>query len=78
MVDTNALLSYLRDHKIQILHLCKDTQINRQNFYCKCNTKREFTATDIFKISEYCKMTVEERDKIFFAPDVTPDAAEKK
>jgi transcriptional regulator with XRE-family HTH domain len=50
--------------------LAEDICLSQQSLSYKVNNKREFTATEINNISKVLNLTLEEKEKIFFADKV--------
>lgn len=50
--------------------LSKKIGLSQQSISYKVNNKREFTSSEISKISDALNLSVEERDTIFFAKQV--------
>lgn len=70
MTDTKQLKSVMVAQGITLNKLAENTDINRSSLSYKINNKVEFTTSEIAKIQKVLKMSVEQRDRIFFASEV--------
>jgi len=67
MPDIDLLKKIIDDSGMTIVSICNKSGIERANFYNRLNGVGEFTASEIVGLTKALRLTLEERDKIFFA-----------
>ena len=67
MTDTKQLKSVMVANGITLNELAEKIGINRSSLSYKINNKVEFTSSEIAKVQKALNMSIEQRDKIFFA-----------
>lgn len=70
MTNSKLLRDLIDGKGIKISYLAKSIGICRPALYSKINNEREFTASEILKLSEILGINLKEREKIFFANEV--------
>lgn len=65
-MDSNKLLYFIKDRGFTIADFCKEIGMSYSSFYAKCKNEKFFLA-DVWKISKFLKLTLEEINSIFFA-----------
>jgi predicted transcriptional regulator len=73
-MDLNYLNSKIDEIDIPITTIADKMGISRQSLYLKLNGRREFKTSEMRKICEILRLTVKERNRIFFADRVDKDA----
>lgn len=67
MTDTKLLREEIAHSGISISFLSRKMGMTREGFYNKLNGKSEFKASEIAALSTILHLTVEKRERIFFA-----------
>ena len=67
MTDTKLLRMEIDNSGISIAFISRKLGITREGFYQKLNGKREFKASEIVALCSVLHLSVEKREKIFFA-----------
>lgn len=70
MTDSLYLKSMLVRRGITLEDVSEQIGVSKTSLSYKINNKRQFTATEIAKLSSILQLTTEERDKIFFRINV--------
>lgn len=70
MTDFELLMSKIKDSGMTVVAICEKAGIDRATFYNRLHGKREFTASEIVKLSNVLSLTKPERDKIFLTQNV--------
>lgn len=65
-MDSNKLLYYIKDRGYTVIDFCSNIGMSYSSFYAKCK-KQRFFLEDIWKISKFLSLTLEEINSIFFA-----------
>lgn len=78
MTDIARLREVLARSGFKLQFLADQLGLTRAGFYLKCEGKTEFKQTEIRDLTELLGLSQEERDRIFFAPEVgnAPPSAE--
>ncbi len=69
-VDKNKLLYFVKDRGFSVAGFCEAIDMSYSKFYGKCTAER-FTISDIWKIMDVLKLSLEEIGSIFFAKYVS-------
>lgn len=77
-MDLNYLNSKIDEIDIPIATIANKMGISRQSLYLKLNGRREFKTSEMLKICEILRLTIEERNHIFFANKVDKNANARK
>ena len=67
MTNTSLLAAKVSESGITKTALARKVGVSRESFYKKANGKTEFTATEIMKLADALRLTLEEKEEIFFA-----------
>lgn len=67
MTNTEALREAIKRSGYRIYYIAENLGLTYTGLQKKVNGEREFKATEISKLSEMLKLSVAERDRIFFA-----------
>ena len=70
MTDTLYLKSMLVRRGVTLEDVSEQIGLSKTSLSYKINNKRQFTATEIAKLSSILQLTQEQRDKIFFGINV--------
>jgi len=70
MTDTNKLEDLIRDSGYKRSFLCEQMGISGRSLSNKVNNKTEFTASEIFKLSELLRINCTQQQTIFFSSEV--------
>ena len=70
VTDTEKLREKITDSGMTIVAICRKTGIKRETLYNKMSNKSEFLASEMAALSDVLRLTVDERDAIFFAKQV--------
>ena len=70
MFNQNLLKAKIIEKGISVIELCNDLGICEATFYRKMARNGDFSRFEIEKIVEKLKLSGDERDKIFFAPQL--------
>ena len=70
MVDINKLKVAIDESGMTVTAICSKAGILRATLYNKLNGRGEFTASEIEKISDAMRLSVGQRNSIFFANKV--------
>lgn len=68
MVNIDLLEKRIRDSGMTMVTIAKKCGILRETLYNRLKGRGEFKASEILKLSEVLRLSVKERDSIFFAP----------
>ena len=71
MTDFDKLESIMKKSGATIASISMAAGFTRETYYNRKRGMGEFTAREIKAISEVLRLTPDEREQIFFAPDVT-------
>ena len=69
-MDLYYLNSKIDEINIPITTVANKMGISRQSLYLKLKGRREFKTSEVRKICEILRLTIKERDRIFFADKV--------
>lgn len=70
MTDLNALRRKIDDSGMTMVAVSRKSGILRETLYNRLNGKGEFNASEMMSISNVLGLSNDERDAIFFAPQV--------
>lgn len=70
MVDFEKLNGAIEQSGMKVSAISKKVGINRTSLYNKISGKTEFSASEIESISDVLRLSVKERNEIFFAKKV--------
>ena len=70
MTDLNALRQRMADSGMTVKAIAQKSGILRETLYNRLNGTTEFNASEILALSDTLRLTVKERDTIFFAREV--------
>lgn len=70
MINTELLLSTIRDSGMTIVAICEKSGIDRATFYNRLKGRGEFTASEIVGLTNALRLTKPDRDKIFLSQNV--------
>lgn len=70
MTDTLYLKSILVRRGVTFEYVSEQMGLSKTSLSYKINNKRQFTATEIVKLSNILNLTANERDEIFFGENV--------
>lgn len=73
-MDLNYLNNKIDEIDIPIATIANKMGLSRQSLYLKLNGRREFKTSEMLKICEILRLTIEERNHIFFADKVDKSA----
>ena len=73
-MDLNYLNNKIDEIDIPIATIANKMGLSRQSLYLKLNGRREFKTSEMLKICEILRLTIEERNHIFFADKVDKNA----
>lgn len=71
MVNLTALKTMIDDSGISFTRLAENTGMSRETLYRKLEGETEFKVSEIYALSVSLKMTMTERDEIFFCKNVS-------
>lgn len=74
MVNHAKLRGLMAERGLKVEELAKRLNLSRQSVSDKINGRRSITLLEALEISDSLNMSAEERDIIFFAPDVKCEA----
>lgn len=77
-MDLNYLNSKIDEIDIPITTIANKMGISRQSLYLKLNGRREFKTSEMCKICEILRLTIKERNRIFFTDKVDKNANIRK
>lgn len=66
-MNLEALNKMIEDRRINISAIAETMGISRQTLYHKLAGTRDFTTSEVNKLSDYLRLTNEEKLNIFFA-----------
>ena len=67
MTNSELLKEKIEESGMTMVAIAKKTGIKRETLYNKLSGKSEFTASEIVAMSKVLRLSVEEREAIFFA-----------
>lgn len=67
MTNTDLLREKIEDSGMTVVAIAKKAGIKRETLYNKMSGRSEFTASEMVALSRVLRLTMEERDAIFFA-----------
>lgn len=67
MTNTELLKKKIEDSGMTMVAIAKKTGIKRETLYNKLSGRSEFTASEMVALSQVLRLTMEDRDAIFFA-----------
>lgn len=67
MTNSELLREKIDESGMTMVAISKKTGIKRETLYNKLSGKSEFTASEMVALSQVLRLTMEERDAIFFA-----------
>lgn len=70
MFNQNLLKAKMIEKGVSALSICKEIGVCETTFYRKMSRGGDFSRFEIGKIAELLNLTKEERDNIFFAPQL--------
>lgn len=70
MTDLNALRQRMTDSGMTVKAIAQKSGILRETLYNRLNGTTEFNASEMLALSDTLRLTVKERDAIFFAREV--------
>lgn len=70
MTNSELLKEKIEESGMTMVAIAKKTGIKRETLYNKLSGKSEFTASEIVAMSKVLRLSVEEREAIFFAAKV--------
>ena len=65
-MDKNKLLYFIKDRGYKVGDFCNQIEMSYSCFYAKCRDSK-FVLSEIWKISKFLNLTLEEVNSIFFA-----------
>lgn len=74
MVNLAKLKGLMAERELGVGDLAKNLNLSRQSVSDKINGRRAITLIEAVEISELLNMSAEERDTVFFAPNVKQEA----
>ena len=70
MVDFKALRQAIDESGLKVSFVANSIGLSRQALYLRFQNEVEFTASEITKLCEILRLSVADRERIFFAPMV--------
>lgn len=70
MIDFEMLRNRIENSGMTVTSISKKSGILRETLYNRMKGRGEFTASEIVALTRTLRLTNEERDRIFFAPEV--------
>lgn len=67
MVKLDLLNNRIKDSGMTVVSIAEKTGVSRETLYNKLNGAVDFKASEILSISDVFRLSVKERDEIFFA-----------
>lgn len=67
MTNSELLKEKIEESGMTMVAIARKTGIKRETLYNKLSGKSEFTASEIVAVSKVLRLSVEEREAIFFA-----------
>ena len=67
MVKLDLLNNRIKDSGMTVVSIAEKTGVSRETLYNKLNGIVDFKASEILSISDVLRLSVKERDEIFFA-----------
>lgn len=67
MTNGELLEQTIKDKGIKIAYICKELDISHKAFRNKLLGKTEFKGSEIYKLTKMLGLSLEERERIFFA-----------
>lgn len=67
MVKLDLLNNRIKDSGMTVVSIAEKTGVSRETLYTKLNGTVDFKASEILSISDVLRLSVKERDEIFFA-----------
>ena len=71
MFNQNLLKAKIIERAVSVLEICNELGICEATFYRKLSREGDFSRFEIGKIAKILKLSNDERDKIFFANQLT-------
>lgn len=70
MTNTDLLKKKIKESGMTMVAIAEKTGIKRETLYNKLSGKSEFMASEMVALSSVLRLSLEERDAIFFASEV--------
>lgn len=67
MVKLDLLNNRIKDSGMTVVSIAEKTGVSRETLYNQLNGTVDFKASEILSISDVLRLSVKERDEIFFA-----------